>query len=281
MPENLEEGTRFKVGDTPYLVGKNGELIPNPAYVNDPNMIGEKGAEGGPKSNITYWPSAMKKEFKNIRREARMKENDFAYEAGRTDWDRANRAIGYEIREKQYEREIAEKVGNDAAVKSIDADIQSMRREQTTNEYEKAVEGSKRLQKRQEIDARQYQKDQRAVDVAERKLNRHRKQMDDDQIKAAEMEIEKLKQRRDRSKAQAWKSARLNRDAQILMSTYEGTATRPLWDINQSFSSRGTFSAEEARGMDTMTWIAEWKQQTELLESIDENISAMATGEWI
>ena len=167
----------------------------------------------------------------------------------------------------------------------------------------------KRLEKRREIDARQYREDskqlrtkQAILERDEQKLERYEKQELREQkggeyekarktrekieqvrakIEKSKKDVEGLKDKQARSLEKLWLSNKNYSDAALMINAYESAGFRPLWDINRSFSSRGTFSAEEARGMDTVTMIAEFKQQTELLSSIDENISSMATGDWI
>ncbi|MBR2692918.1 MAG: phage tail tape measure protein [Thermoguttaceae bacterium] len=291
--DNLKPGSKFSVKEddgriTNMRVRDNGKI-----EVDQPGMLEEErrrqvgtipkvGPDGfNRKRSIRYWPGAMRAEAKKIRREARMRENDLAYEMGATPWDDANADIDNEIRLKEREKEVTQRAGNNVAASKIDADIKELEREKVSNEYQKYVESSKRLQKRQAIDARQYQKDQRAVEVAEKYLKRHRKEMTDEEVTAKKDEIERLKQQRDLSKSRLWKSTQANADAQTFMNAYETNFNQMAFDVRRSFSSHGTFDAYETGGQDVQVWTAEFKEQTAILGNIEDYLATMASGEYL
>ncbi len=231
--------------------------------------------------NIRYWPGGAGKTRKEILRRARMEKNDRRYRTNTTGWDEENARIQQEINQKEYEKSVASRVGNEGMAKSLDADIKSLERDKVANEYGKAVSNINRLEKRRRIDARQYEKDSRKLRVAERKLARAERKGDEDKIKKAEAEVQALKDKRQQSLESAWKSNKDYTDAALMINAYQTAGIRPLWDVNQSLSSRGTFDAYETQGQGLSTMTSEMKEQTTILSNIEDYVADMANGEYL
>lgn len=230
---------------------------------------------------VRYWPGAAGKVRKEILRRARMENNDRKYRTKTTGWDEANALIQQEIQQKEYEKGIASRVGNDNMVKSLDADIKSLERDKVANDYGRAVSNIDRLEKRRKIDARQYEADSRKLRVAEKKLARAEREGNQDKIKEAEDEVRALKDKRKQSLENAWLSNKDYTDAALMIKAYETAGIRPMWDVNRSFASHGTFDAYETQGQGLSTVTSEMKEQTTILSNIEDYVADMANGEYL
>lgn len=209
--------------------------------------------------------------------------DDWMYRTKTTSYDTYNKDIDRDIAAARERQQYSNRLGDETGVQQEEAYIKGLERDKAENEYYKELDNIGRLEKQRNKDLKDYKNDQKEVERQEKKINRMKKHGYNTDEEEAELKEKRAK--RDQSLNRLRQSSGYYNKSANLISAYEranaNSMQKTLWDVNQSFQSRGTFSAEEARGMDTVTWIAEWKQQTELLESIDENISAMATGEWI
>lgn len=209
--------------------------------------------------------------------------DDWRYRTGTTTYDDLNSYINRDIAAARERQKYASRLGDETGAQQEEAYIRGLERDKAENEYYKELDNIGRLERQRNKDLKEYKNDQKEVERQEKKINRMKKHGYD--TEEEEAKLDEMRAKRDESLNRLRQSNGYYSKSANLIGAYEranaNSLQKTLWDINYSVSSRGTFSAEEARGMDTVTMIAEFKQQTELLSSIDENISSMATGEWI
>ena len=234
-------------------------------------------------TNRRIWAKNAERKASEIKRQQAERDAVEAYDFNGTPYDTMNNAIDRDIEAARVRQGVAQQLGNNQGVEQEEAYIRQLEQQKAANKYYKELDNIERLEKNRNDDLEQYQKDQKEVDKQEKKINKMKKKNQDvteEEAKLAEME-RKRNASRDKYLAS---NEQFGNSANYIaaMNAYgNAQAQQQLWDINRSFSSKGTFDAYETGGQGVATWTAEFKEQTTILGNIEDYLATMASGEYL
>lgn len=240
--------------------------------------------------------SKARKEADRIRKDAQSRENEYRNRFNITDYDLANYGLDRDIASAEERKQIAESMGDEQGAANEEAYIQEANRQKTMNDYYKALDNIDSLEKRRNKNLEQYENDTKDVEKQEKKIADQEekiRQMEEEglgtrqakiDLEKDKADLEKMKRRQQDSLARfADSNMRYGSTANFIaaMNAYNTRNMQPLWDVNQSVTSKGTFDAYELFGSDRSTVTTEMKEQTAILSNIEDYVSSMASGEYI
>ena len=235
------------------------------------------------KLNRRTWIKNVREKEKELDQQIRDQQDELDYINKATPYDTENLRLDNDIAQARERQDIARRIGNEQGVADEEAYIKDIERQKAENDYYKELDNVERLERKRNKDLKDYQKDQKAVEIQEKKIERMEKKGKDTAEERAK--LEELKAQRDKSMEKyIGSNEQLNKSTNFIaaMNAYgNAQAQQQLWDINRSFSSKGTFDAYETGGQDVATWTAEFKEQTTILGNIEDYLATMASGEYL